>query len=144
MTTPETEHKEIVRRMNDEVWGEGSLEPIDEYVAEEYVEHNTASPKEIRGRQGYKENVETFHDGFAGVAVTTENLLAEGNKVVNHYTIRAVHDGPYMGIEPTGSEVSVTGIALAVFEDGSIVEDWSNVDVFGLMQQLGMVEPPGV
>lgn len=143
MTTTETEHEDIVRRMNEEVWGDGDLDLIDEFVAADYVEHNTASPEDLHGPDGYKQNVEMFHGAFSDVTVTTEQLLAEGDKVVNHYTIDAVHDGPFMGVEPTGSEVSVTGIALAVFEDGQIVEDWSNVDVFGLMQQLGLVEAPG-
>lgn len=143
MTTTETEHKDIVRRMNEEVWGDGDLALIDEFVADDYVEHNTASPEDIRGPAGYKENVEMFHAAFSDVTVTTEHLIAEEDKVVNHYTIEAVNDGPFMGIEPTGTEVSVSGIALAVFQDGQIVEDWSNVDVFGLMQQLGLVESPG-
>lgn len=141
--TPGTDTKEIVRRMNDEVWGEGSLDLIDEYAGDDYVEHNTASPETIRGPGGYKENVEMFHSAFSNVEVTTEQLIAEGDKVVNHYTIRGTHDGPFMGIDPTGTEVAVSGIAIAKFQDGKIVEDWSNIDVLGMMQQLGVLEAPG-
>jgi predicted ester cyclase len=100
--TTEVDNTKIVRRMNDEVWGEGTLDLIDEYVAADYVEHNTASPEEIRGPEGYKENVEVFHDTFSDVEVTTQHLIAEGEKVVNHYTITGTHDGPFMGIEPPG------------------------------------------
>lgn len=138
MRTTGTDHKEIVRRMNDDVWGEGNLDLIDEYDADDYVEHNTASPEDIHGPAGYKANVEMFHSAFADVAVTTEHLVAEGDKVANHYTIAATHHGPFMDIEPTGAQVSVSGIAIARFEDGKLVEDWSNVDVFGLLTQLGV------
>lgn len=143
MPATQIENKDIARRMNDEVWGNGNVELIDEFVAETYVEHNTASPEEIRGREGYKENVRMFHGAFSDVNVETVDLIADGDKVVNHYEIRATHDGTFMGIEPTGQEVSVSGIAIAQFEDGLIVEDWSNIDVLGLMQQLGVVEAPG-
>lgn len=142
--TTEEEHKEIVRRMNEDVWGEGTLELIEEYVAEEYIEHNTASPEDIRGPEGYRENVEMVRTALPDmeVDVVTEHLVAEGDRVYYHYTITGTHDGPFMGIEPTGTEVSVSGMGIARFEDGMIVESWSNVDVLGLMQQLGVVEPP--
>lgn len=44
MATTDAEITEIIRRMNDHVWDEGDLTRIDEYVAADYVEHNTASP----------------------------------------------------------------------------------------------------
>jgi predicted ester cyclase len=33
----------------------------------------------------------------------------------------------------------VTGITLARIEDGKIAEEWSQADMLGLMQQLGVV-----
>lgn len=143
MPSTPSDNKEVIRRMNDEVWAESNLDLVDEYVAEDYVEHNTASPEEIHGPEGYKENVRMLRGGFSNVEVTTEHLVAEGDKVCNHYTITATHDGEFMGIEPTGNEVSVSGMAIARFEDGKLVEDWSVIDVMGLMVQLGVVEPPG-
>jgi steroid delta-isomerase-like uncharacterized protein len=142
MTTTEA-NKEIVRRMNEEVWGEGNLDLVDEYVAADYLEHNTASPEDIHGREGYKANVEMVRTAFPGMEVTTENLVAEGERVAFRYTITGTHEGELMGIEPTGTEVNFSGMAIARFEDGKVVEDWSNVDLFGLMQQLGVVDPSG-
>lgn len=49
------------------------------------------------------------------------------------------HEGELMGIEPTGAEVSVTGMAVLQIEDGTCVASWVNMDVLGLMQQLGVV-----
>lgn len=130
--------KEIARRINDEVWGEGNLDLIDEYVAEDYVEHNTASPEDIHGREGYRANVEMVREAFPDMDVTLNDIVAERDTVVTHYTITGTHCGPLMGIEPTGTEVSFSGMAIARIEDGKLVEDWSNVDLFGLMQQIGV------
>lgn len=134
--------KEIQRRMNQDVWGEGNLELIDEYVASDYVEHNTASPEEIRGPEGYKANVQMIRAAFPDMDVITEHLVAEGDLVCYRYTIVGTHSGPLMGIEPTGNEIEISGMGIAQVEDGKIVESWSNVDTFGMMQQLGVVEPP--
>lgn len=142
MTTPE-EHKELVRRSNEEVWDRGNLGFLDNYVAEEYVEHNSASPEPIRGLDGYRQNVERVRGAFPDLSVTTEDLIAEGNKVVTRYTITGTHENEFMGIEPTGNKIEIEGISIGKFVDGRVVEGWSNIDVLGMLQQLGVIEPPG-
>jgi hypothetical protein len=37
----------------------------------------------------------------------------------------------------------VTGITIEQFADGKIVEDWTNFDALGMMQQLGLIPEPG-
>lgn len=143
MATTETEIKDLVRRSNDEIWGEGNLDAIDGYVAEDYVEHNTASPEPIRGPEGYRRNVERVRTAFPDLEVTTGHLVAEGDTVVTRYTLTGTHEGPLMGVEPTGNRVEVSGISIGEFEDGELVEGWSNVDVFGMLRQLGVVDAPG-
>lgn len=141
--TANEENKELVRRSNEEVWDKGNLDHLDDYVAEDYVEYNSASPEPIRGREGYKQNVEMVRGAFPDLSVTTEDLIAEGDKVVTRYTLTGTHQNPFMGIEPTGNEVKIEGISIGRLEDGRVVEGWTNIDVMGMMQQLGVVEPPG-
>lgn len=139
----EAENKELVRRSNDKIWGAGDLEILEEYVAEDYIEYNTASPEPIRGPEGYRANVQMVRAAFPDLDVTTEDLIAEGDKVVTRYTLTGTHEGELMGIEPTGKRVEIEGISIGKIEDGKVVEGWSNIDVMGMMQQLGVVEPPG-
>jgi len=47
-----------------------------------------------------------------------------------------------MGVPATGLKTTSVGINIARFEAGKIVEEWSSWDVMGLMQQLGVVQPP--
>jgi predicted ester cyclase len=35
--------------------------------------------------------------------------------------------------------MEITGITIEQFSDGKIVEDWTNFDALGMMQQLGLV-----
>jgi predicted ester cyclase len=44
-----------------------------------------------------------------------------------------------MGIEPTGKQVTVSGLTISRLENDKIVEEHQNWDVFGMMQQLGAV-----
>lgn len=143
MSTTETENKELMHRVNQELYSEGNLDFIDDYIADEYVEHNTSSPEPVRGPEEYRENVRMLRNAFPDMEVTTEHVIADGDKVVNHWTVHGTHEGEMMGIEPTGREVEFSGISIAKMEDGKVVEGWTNVDVFGMLQQLGVVDAPG-
>ncbi len=48
-----------------------------------------------------------------------------------------------MGMPATGKQVAVTGIDITRYAGGKAVEHWGNQDLLGLMQQLGVVQPPG-
>jgi predicted ester cyclase len=48
-----------------------------------------------------------------------------------------------MGIPPTDKQVTNTGITIDRIVDGKSVEAWDNSDNLGLLQQLGVVPPPG-
>jgi predicted ester cyclase len=47
-----------------------------------------------------------------------------------------------MGIAPTGNRVTITGIDILRITDGKVVEHWGKFDDLGMMQQLGVMEPP--
>ena len=70
-------------------------------------------------------------------------MVAEGDKVVTRWTGRGTHSGPRMGIPPTGRKVEVTGMRMFRLAEGKIVETWVNWDMFGLMQQLGVIPGAG-
>ncbi len=142
MATTEAETKEIVRRISEEAFAEGNLDVIDEHFAEDFVAHNPALPEGLGGRDGYKQFIRMARSAFPDMESTTEDLIAEGNKVVERHVATGTHDGEFMGIDPTGKRVEIQGITIARFEDGQIVEAWEQADMMGLMQQLGVVEPP--
>ncbi len=48
-----------------------------------------------------------------------------------------------MGIPPTGKHVTITGIDINRFVGGKSVEHWAEMDALGMMQQLGVIPPPG-
>ena len=63
--------------------------------------------------------------------------------VAGPLTVRGTHQGEFMGITPTGNEVTWTETHVARFENGKLVEHWGNSDDLGMMQQIGAVSEPG-
>lgn len=134
------ENKAIARRWMEEIWGKGSLAAIDELLAPDFV-FNYAPAGVARDREAYKQTVTMAP--FADIHSTIEDMVAEGDKVAVRWTYRGTHKGEFMGIAPTGKQVTMTGISIIRIVGGKIVEEWGEMDMLGMMQQLGAVPPPG-
>lgn len=135
------ENKAIVRRINEEVWEKGNLAAVDEIFAAQYVDHNPL-PEMTPDREGLKQSVTMMRAAFPDLHTRTEDLVAEGDKVVNRWTASGTHKGEFMGIAPTGKQVTVAGIQICRIVAGKVVEDWTEVDMLGMMQQLGVIPSP--
>jgi len=130
-------NKEIVRRLGVEPW-EGNLGVIDELVAPDYIGHDPAQP-DMQGPEGIKEFITGYLAGFPDGRITIDEQLAEGDMVATRWTGRGTHKGEMMGIPPTGKQVTVSGITISRVKNGKVVEEWSNWDTLGMLQQLGVV-----
>jgi predicted ester cyclase len=135
------ENKEIVSHLNEEVVNQKNLSALDNYVATDVVWHN-APPGLAPGIEGYKQFFSMLNAGFPDYHSTIEDAIAEGDKVVHRFRGRGTHKGEWMGIAPTGKQVTVTGILIYRIAGDKIVEEWLQYDVMGLMQQLGAVPSP--
>ena len=136
------ENKAVVRRFYEE-WNKGleaGMAAIEEYCAPDYVWHSP-SPGVFPDldRAGMKQFGRAGFTAFPDWHYTLEDLIAGGDKVVARYTFRGTHQGDFMGMPPTGKQVSVTGIEIHRIEDDKFVESWANSDALGMMQQLGVI-----
>jgi len=143
MATSETiqQHKENFRRLMAETH-EGNLDVIDDLVDEDVVTHGFFA-MDATDREGYKEFFANFGAAFGDQEFVIEDLVAEGDLLVVHFGISAVHRGEILGIEATGRELSWTGTAIDRYEDDRVVEAWLYPDYLSILDQLGVL-PEGV
>ena len=132
------QNKAIVRRAFEEPW-KGNLDVLDELLASDYVGHDPASPEPLRGPEGVKEFISTYRAAFPDARVTVEQQLAEGDLVATRWSGRGTHDGELMGIQPTGKQVTVSGLTISRLFGGKIVEEYQNWDTFGMLKQLDAI-----
>ncbi|MFE3072085.1 ester cyclase [Streptomyces sp. NPDC059247] len=113
---------------------------LDEVLAEGYHGHDPANGQDVIGMDAVRREIGRWRDGF-DFAFTVEDQIAEGDRVCTRWTWRGSHVGDFLGLQPTGMDVSTTGTLVHRFrEDGKIVEGWWQYDALGLMAQLGAVE----
>jgi steroid delta-isomerase-like uncharacterized protein len=133
------ENKAVVRRLFDELWNKGNLPVADELFAPTYAHHDPSTPDLGKGPEGEKKRATLYRTAFHDLRLTIEDILAEGETVVARWSCRGAHKGDLSGIAPTGKQFAISGVSIARFEKGKMVEGWVNWDALGLMQQLGVV-----
>ncbi len=138
----EAENKTIAERFNEDVWGRGDEAALEELLGPDFVDHS-APPGLPPDREGHKQILAAFRSAFPDLSVTTEDIIAEGDKVVSRWTAHGTHQGELMGIAPTGKEVAFTGIDVLRVAEGKVVERWALGNDLEVMQQLGVVPEPG-
>jgi steroid delta-isomerase-like uncharacterized protein len=136
-TSPE-ENKALVRRYWQEASRRGLLAVMEEFLAPDVVSHPpaSASPEPVRGLDAFKQFIAGQFGAFPDMAVTVEDLIAEGDRVAARVTTRGTHEGELMGLPPTGRRVEWSGISMTRHANGRIVEQWGEFDAMGLLQQL--------
>jgi len=130
--------KQVVKRFVHGYQTEHDPVVIDEVIAEDAVDHS-AMPGMPPGRAGVRMLHEMLFAAFDGFNATIDDQLAEGDKVVTRKTFRGTHTGEVFGVPPTGRPVEFGVIDIVRVRDGQIVEHWNQLDLLGLMRQIGAV-----
>ena len=139
-TTNSEENKRVTRRFPEEVATEGNTDLIDEICTEDVLDHSPFGDNQ--GCDETKKEIEELRRAFGDFSATVEEVIGEGDTVAMRVTLRGTHKGEFQGIEPTGKEFEIQNMVFTRIEDEKIAERWVQPDMFGLMQQLGVIEPP--
>ncbi len=134
-------NKTLVRRYRD-IHNSNNLAALDEIVDANIISHN-GLPGLPPGLEGGKMAHMAIAAAFSDGHVTTEDLVAEGDKVVERFSFRGTNTGSFLGAPATGKQVTATGVAIFRIANGKIVEHWGENDTIGVMQQLGLMPAPG-
>ena len=118
------DNKEVIRRFYDECWNTGNLDVIGTFVAPSY-------------REAYTDGMRSVRAGFPDLHWTLDELIAEGDRVVNRWTLRGTHRGEYAGIAPSGRAVNWPGVTIFQLVDGTIAGRAVFADLGELRRQLG-------
>jgi predicted ester cyclase len=123
------ENKALSKRVARAI-SEGDLDALDELMAPELAEE-------------FKRDLAEIRQAFPDYAGTNVDQIAEGEKVANRFVFLGTHLGEFEGVAPTGKRVEFIGHAIDRVVEGKIVESWVEVDLLGVMEQLGAVPEPG-
>ena len=98
------ENKAKVRQFFKEVVEKGNLAMFDEFVTPDFVDHQPA-PGQLPGAAGVRQFFTSMRAAISNLQVTIEHMIAEGDLVAAHVSIRGKHTGELMGVPGSGKDV---------------------------------------
>jgi predicted ester cyclase len=122
----DTDPKQVVRRLIDEVMNRGDLAALDDLYA----------PRLAAAARRW---VEPFLSSFSDVHMRIVDLVAEGDTVVGRFTCSGTHTGTWLGHAPTGRRFTdVAEVYFFRISEGRIVGAWGLEDTAERLRQLGL------
>lgn len=125
----------IMERFTSEFLTTGDAALAEEFLSPDIVLHFAGQQQ--RGRDRYLAVVAANADTFEDLVWTVEEMVADGDAVAVRYTMTGTHRGEFAGIPPTGKAVVAQSMAFYRLADGRIVEERAQLDMLGILQQVG-------
>jgi steroid delta-isomerase-like uncharacterized protein len=118
---------------------EGDLDGFFEYLADDFVEHETA-PGLPPTKAGTREIFGMFMAGFPDIRFDAEDIMESGDKVIARVRITGTNKGDFMGVPASGKPIDIQAIDIVRFgDDGLVHEHWGVMDIMSMMQQTGAI-----
>jgi len=133
-------NKTLYRRIVEEVWNSCNLEVVDEFIDTNCIFHTF--DKDLRGPKQFRQYAEELLTVFPDIHFTIEDLIAERDRVVSHWTATGTQKGEFMEIPATNKNVKFQGATILRMVRGKVVELWAYWDRISVMKQLGDATQP--
>ena len=128
--------KAVVRRNTEEVQGRGNFKLFEELFADDFVDH-TPQPNTTPNKDGVRVLYHTLRAAFPDFRPEIHWQAADGELVTTFKTYHGTHQGPFLGVAPTGKKIHFETVDVMRVHNGKITEHWGVANLFSLMQQLG-------
>ncbi|RKT09883.1 steroid delta-isomerase-like uncharacterized protein [Streptomyces sp. 1114.5] len=133
------QNKSTVTAFIDALFSKGDLGAVDEYLAEDFVNHDPPFGGSA-DREGMRRAGALFRAACPDWHSDQDLVVGEGDLVVEHFTASGTHRGELLGVAPSGRPLTLPGINIFRLRDGRIVERWGRLDELGLLRQLGLAQ----
>jgi steroid delta-isomerase-like uncharacterized protein len=128
--------EQLVRRLTDEVLNAQAIERLEEFLAEDYVDH-AAGLSGDAAIGALRRGFESWWSSFSDHNIEITHLVVAGDLVSYRSVCRCTHSGPYAGIPATGKEIVFEAHELYRVRDGRLAEHWEVWDEASVLRQLG-------
>jgi len=129
------ENKNIVMNFVEEFKNKANHGIIDQIFTDDFI-HHLKLPNIPSDKEGTRMIGQMVAGAFPDVHVTIEDLLVDGDRVIERSVAKATHKGDFLGVPATNNPVSWNETHIYRISDGKIAEHWPMLDMFGLMNQI--------
>ena len=132
------QNKATARRIVEDHWNKKNPALIEELFATNCAFHTPDGA--LQGQDGARLLYDAYATAFPDFRLQSDDILADGDKVVVRYTFTGTHEGALADIPASGKQANVQGIVIFRLAGGKADEVRFVWDKFALMQQIGAFE----
>jgi len=132
--------KAVVGRNTEEVQSRGSFEVFEALFADDFLDH-TPQPGRTPDKNRPRELYQVLRTAFPDFHAVIHWQLAEGDRVTTYKTYHGTHQGPLLGVAPTGRKIQFETVDVMQMQQGKITAHWGVANLFSHMQQLDALSP---
>jgi steroid delta-isomerase-like uncharacterized protein len=138
------QNKLIARRLYEECWSQGKLDVLDQLVASDCRMHDQVFPSLPPGLESVRNHIKNCRTAFPDLQFTLNDMIAEKDEVVVHWTGKGTQRGQFLGLQPTNKTASVSGTSIMRIRNGKVTETWADWNLMTLLENLGITVQPKV
>ena len=116
-TVSNTVNKDLVETFIQELFTKGNLDAVDQYLDPTLVNHDPPFPGAPDGPEGMRQAAAMFRRALPDWHSDVEELVGEGDIVVERFTASGTHRGELMGVAATGRVIVLRGIQMFRIEN---------------------------
>ena len=135
------ENKALIRRLFEEGLNQNNPNVFDELLDPDFVIYDSPLGT-VHGPEGFRQGIETFRKSFPDLHVTFEAEYTDGDYVFHRGYVTGTHKGEFQGLPPTGKQFKIKTLDIWHVVNRKAVENWVQMDMLGMMQQLGVIPTP--
>ncbi len=136
------EHRALFSRWFEELWNKKNYDITKELVAPEFIAHGAGGQDIKQGPDGVAGMVKIWHQAFPDGHMTMDDIVTEGELSTIRMTFRGTQTGEFYGVPASNKPVEVTSIGIDRVVMGKISEGWGELNMLGMMQQMGAIPSP--
>jgi predicted ester cyclase len=141
MTMQDQVNKAHCRSFIQQVFNEGKLDRIREFIAPDAWNHELGGEPAPPGHspEYFADLIRLYREAFPDFHVEILDQVAENGRVVTSMRLRGTQKNPLFGIPSHGRSMEIEGIRIDYFIGDTIVESWFQWDSVRMLRQLGVL-----
>lgn len=126
----------LITRYVSDVLSAGRFDKLPEICAPHYKRHLAPGtpPLDLAAQCVRLEGIRT---AFPDLELTLHEIVVEGDLAAFRATVAGTHEGPLLGLPPTGRKVTTSALDMIRVENGKFVDHWGGPDLLTLVLGCG-------
>jgi len=132
--------QEKIKRFYEDITSNNLIDQLPDYVAENCTVRVGEKLYPV-GIEGMKEHLIAVRKTYPDLKMTVTRQYVCADTVISEFIMEGTHLGEWLGMQPSGKKLFITGVDIDRITDGKIVEHSGAANTFDAFFEAGIIKP---